>query len=56
MVEAVVAYRPPMGELGRIVAKLFQAEPAIQARRDLKRLKMLLETGEIATNRNRNDA
>ncbi|GAD57301.1 SRPBCC family protein [Limimaricola cinnabarinus] len=56
VVEAVVAYRPPMGELGRIVAKLFQAEPAIQARRDLKRLKMLLETGEIATNRNRNDA
>ena len=56
VVEAVVAYRPPMGEMGRIVAKLFQAEPAIQARRDLKRLKMLLETGEIATNRNRNDA
>ena len=56
VVEAVVAYRPPMGEMGRIVAKLFQAEPAIQARRDLKRLKMLLETGEIATNRNRHDA
>ncbi|WPY96345.1 SRPBCC family protein (plasmid) [Limimaricola variabilis] len=56
VVEAVVAYRPPMGELGRIAAKLFQTEPAIQARRDLKRLKMLMETGEIATNRNRNSA
>lgn len=56
VVEAVVAYRPPMGELGRIAAKLFQTEPAIQVRCDLKRLKMLLETGEIATNANRNDA
>ncbi|PHP27595.1 SRPBCC family protein [Limimaricola cinnabarinus] len=55
VVEAVIAYRPPMGELGRILAKMFQAEPGLQARRDLKRLKMLLETGEIATNRNRND-
>ncbi|WP_370160032.1 SRPBCC family protein [Limimaricola soesokkakensis] len=55
VVETVIAYRPPMGELGRIVATLFQDEPSVQARRDLKRLKMLLETGEIATNRNRND-
>ena len=36
-------------ELGRAVAKLFLREPAIQARHDLKRLKMLMETGEIAT-------
>ncbi|EAR52085.1 hypothetical protein OG2516_18510 [Oceanicola granulosus HTCC2516] len=56
VVEAVIAYKPPMGELGRLAAKLFQAEPAVQARRDLKRLKMLLETGEIATNRNRTDS
>ena len=55
VVEAIIAYRPPMGELGRIMAKLLQAEPGGQARRDLKRLKMLLETGEIATNSNRND-
>jgi uncharacterized membrane protein len=47
-VEAIIAYKPPAGELGRWVAKLFQSEPSIQARRDLKRLKMILETGEVA--------
>lgn len=51
-VEAIIAYNPPAGELGRWIAKLFQAEPAIQGRRELKRLKMLLEAGEIATNKN----
>lgn len=53
IVEAIVAYKPPMGALGQVVAKLFSAEPSIQSRRDLKRLKMLLETGEIATSSNR---
>ena len=48
-VEAIVAYKPPAGELGRWIATLFQREPAVQARRELKRLKMLLETGEVAT-------
>ena len=52
-VTALIAYMPPMGALGRVVAKLFQADPAIQGRRDLKRLKMFLETGEIATSANR---
>ena len=52
-VEAIVAYRPPAGELGRWIAKLYQAEPAIQGRRELKRFKMLMETGEIATCANR---
>ena len=55
-VEGIVAYVPPAGELGRWIAKAFQAEPSVQARRDLKRLKMLLETGEIATSRNRRQA
>lgn len=55
-VQAIIAYVPPAGELGRWVAKAFQAEPALQGRRELKRLKMLLETGEIATNHNRKDA
>jgi uncharacterized membrane protein len=53
-VEAIVAYVPPAGEIGRLIAKLFQAAPAIQGRRELKRLKMMLETGEIATSQNRN--
>lgn len=51
-VEAIIAYKPPAGELGRWIAKAFQAEPAMQGRRELKRLKMLMETGEIATNHN----
>ena len=51
-----IAYRPPGGELGRWVAKALQAEPHLQARRDLKRLKMLLEAGEIATSANRKSA
>lgn len=46
---AVIAYEPPAGFIGRIAAKLFQREPAIQARRDLRRFKQLMETGEIAT-------
>jgi hypothetical protein len=50
-----VAYKPPAGELGRAVAKLFMREPEIQARHDLKRFKMLMETGEIATSARRKD-
>lgn len=46
--EAVIAYKPPGGEIGRWIAKIFRREPSIQGRRELKRLKMLLETGEIA--------
>lgn len=48
-VEATIAYKPPAGDIGRLIAKMFQREPAIQSRRELKRLKMLMETGEIAT-------
>ena len=38
------------GLLSKVVGKLTQDDPAIQARRSLRRLKQLLETGEIATN------
>lgn len=47
-VEATIAYDPPAGAVGRLAAKLFQREPQIQARRELKRFKQLMETGEIA--------
>lgn len=56
LVEATVAYVPPAGELGRLIAKIFQREPRVQGRRELKRLKMHLETGEVATSRNRKQA
>ena len=45
----IIAYKAPAGELGRAIAKIFLREPAIQARHDLKRFKMMMETGEIAT-------
>ncbi len=48
-VTATILYDPPGGIVGKVVAKLFQREPAIQARRDLRRFKQFMETGEIAT-------
>ncbi|TPG18776.1 SRPBCC family protein [Sphingomonas koreensis] len=49
VVTATIAYDPPAGVVGKLIAKVFQREPAIQARRDLRRFKQLMETGEIAT-------
>lgn len=49
VVTATILYDPPGGTIGKLVAKLFQREPAIQARRDLRRFKQLMETGEVAT-------
>jgi len=43
-------YSAPGGAIGKGIAKLLQREPKIQARRDLKRFKSLMESGEIATN------
>ncbi len=48
-VHAAIVYEPPAGAIGKIIASLFQKEPGQQAKRDLRRLKMLLETGEVAT-------
>ena len=50
MVRLTQTYDPPGGIIGKGIAKLFQREPRIQARRDLKRFKSLMETGEVATN------
>ncbi|MET0239089.1 MAG: SRPBCC family protein [Sphingobium sp.] len=49
IVTATISYDPPAGVVGKVIAKLFQREPAIQARRDLRRFKQLMETGEVAT-------
>ncbi len=54
-VSLVMEYAPPGGELGRLAAKLFLREPEVQARHDLKRFKMLMETGEIATSARRRE-
>lgn len=50
MVRLVMRYDPPGGIVGKGLAKLFQREPKIQSRRDLRRFKSLMETGEVATN------
>jgi uncharacterized membrane protein len=42
-------YNPPGGTFGAWFAKLFGEEPSQQIEEDLRRLKQLLETGEIAT-------
>jgi len=49
IVTATILYDPPAGVVGKLIAKMFQREPAIQARRDLRRFKQLMEAGEIAT-------
>ncbi|WP_232393106.1 SRPBCC family protein [Novosphingobium kaempferiae] len=49
VVTATIFYKAPAGFVGKLIAKLFQREPGIQARRDLRRFKQLMETGEVAT-------
>jgi uncharacterized membrane protein len=49
VVRAVIAYDPPGGTIGKLIAKLFMREPRIQSRHDLHRFKQLMETGEIST-------
>jgi len=49
-VRLTLKYDPPAGLPGRAIAKILQREPNVQARRDLRRFKMLMETGEVATN------
>jgi uncharacterized membrane protein len=49
VVTATILYDPPGGFIGKVVAKMFQREPAVQARRDLRRFKQLMEAGEVAT-------
>lgn len=48
-VRALISFKPPMGGAGRMVAGWMQKDPHIQAKRDLRRLKQMMETGEIAT-------
>jgi uncharacterized membrane protein len=46
-VRVELSYDPPGGALGKIVAKLFGEEPQQQISDDLRRLKQVLETGEV---------
>jgi uncharacterized membrane protein len=40
-------YEPPGGAIGAAIAKLFGEEPSLQIAGDLRRLKQVLETGEV---------
>lgn len=48
-VSVEIEYKPPAGEIGAMIAKLFGEGPEQQVRCDLRRFKQLVETGEIAT-------
>jgi uncharacterized membrane protein len=49
-VKVVIEYNPPGGAVTATLAKLFGEEPKQQIGDDLRRFKMLMEAGEIATN------
>jgi uncharacterized membrane protein len=46
-IQVTLRYDPPAGRVGALVAKLFGEEPAEQVKSDLRRLKQVLETGEV---------
>jgi uncharacterized membrane protein len=48
-VKVIMKYNPPGGVIGAAIAKLFGEEPEQQIGDDLRRFKMLMEAGEIAT-------
>jgi uncharacterized membrane protein len=48
-VKFVMDYEPPAGRLVSVAAKIMGESPDQKVRSDLKRLKMLFETGEVAT-------
>lgn len=49
VVRVEMLYVPPAGKVGVWIARMFGEEPALQVADDLRRLKQLLETGEVAT-------
>jgi len=46
-VTLTTAYHATGGTVGKLFATLLQREPGLQARRDLRRFKQLMETGEV---------
>ncbi|HEV7745405.1 MAG TPA: SRPBCC family protein [Pyrinomonadaceae bacterium] len=48
-VRVAVNYNPPAGRLGAALAQLLGGEPSQLIRQDLRRLKQMMEAGEIAT-------
>jgi uncharacterized membrane protein len=48
-VHVVLSYNPPAGRLGAAVAKILGEEPSKQIEDDLRRLKQVMDSGDIAT-------
>lgn len=48
-VRVTISYDPPGGAIGKLIGKVLQREPNVQARRDLRRFKQLMETGEVTS-------
>lgn len=48
-VKVVLRYDPPGGKVGAVISRMFGEDPEWQVQEDLRRLKMLVEAGEIAT-------
>jgi len=48
-VKVVLDYIPPAGSVGTMVAKMFGEEPSQTIKEDLRKFKMKMEAGEIAT-------
>jgi uncharacterized membrane protein len=48
-VKVVLKYDPPAGKIGATIARLFGAAPEQEIHEDLRRLKELMETGEVPT-------
>jgi hypothetical protein len=44
-----VVYQPPAGAIGAALARILGKDPSFMMRQDLRRLKALIEAGEIPT-------
>jgi len=49
IITVVVVYQPPAGAIGAALARILGKDPSFMMRQDLRRLKALIETGEIPT-------
>jgi uncharacterized membrane protein len=49
LISPIIVYTPPAGKIGHAVARLLGKDPGFLMRQDLRRLKALIETGEIPT-------
>lgn len=49
VVRVEMSYEPPAGHVGATLARLLGEEPRVQIHEDLRRLKQLIETGEVPT-------